>query len=37
MLHSFPTEFEASLEFEGSTPREHFEREREEFGFTMRI
>jgi HD-like signal output (HDOD) protein len=34
MLHSFPNELKASLEFNAATPREHLERERKEFGFT---
>jgi HD-like signal output (HDOD) protein len=34
MLHSFPVEFRASLNFEETTPRKHLERQRKEFGFT---
>ena len=34
MLHSFPDEFSASLDFDEVTPRKPLERERQEFGFT---
>jgi HD-like signal output (HDOD) protein len=34
MLHSFPDELKASLEFDEPSPRAHLERERKEFGFT---
>jgi HD-like signal output (HDOD) protein len=34
MLHSFPDELKASMEFDEPSPRRHLERERREFGFT---
>lgn len=34
MLHSFPEQLKASLEFAEDSPRAHLERERKEFGFT---